>query len=263
MTRWLEDNPLGLALLSICGGLLLVSLLLALVWSLTPPEPTASPAGQDAPVKLDVPALGAGEPLEAYAVITERPVFNESRLPAIEEGSEEENPEDDLAGEDVEAPEVELSGVVITPSIRMATLKRKDISESLVAFEGQPLMGDYGSWQVSRIAPREVTLSSGSGEEVQLRLQVHDVKIKEPPKMETAKSDASSAPAAEDADGSGEKPLSRAEEIRQRIAQRREELRRAAEENAQNQAETVDYRQTIQSMISGKNQQQKENDNEK
>ncbi len=139
----------------------------------------------------------------------------------------EEEPE-----EEVDAPDVQLTGIIITPSIRMATLRQEGEKLSLVAFEGRPLEGNFGSWHVSRIDHREVTLSSGAGEEIQLKLEVHGVAIAEPPKPEP--------PAAENEQGKkgqarqGEdQPLSRAEEIRQRIAERREELRRAAEENEQ------------------------------
>ena len=82
---------------------------------------------------LDVPELNDSEPLEAYTVITERPVFNASRQPVIEEDLADEDEE--LAEEEVDAPEVELAGVIITPSIRMVTLRSKDQSESLVALK--------------------------------------------------------------------------------------------------------------------------------
>ena len=61
--------------------------------------------------------------------------------------------------------------------------------------------------------------------------------------------------------GNGETPMTRAEEIRQRIAERREELRRAAEEQQQSdEAETVDYRSAIQAMMSGRNQNRNSDD---
>ena len=261
MIKWFESNPLGLALASICGGLLLISLLLAVVWALPPSVPAAASDTDEMLAALDVPELDDSEPLEAYTVITERPVFNASRLPIIEEGLADED--DQLAEEDVDAPEVELAGVIITPSIRMVTLRSKDQSESLVAFEGQPLEGNYGSWQVSHIEPREITLSSDNGEELQLKLQIHDVKIEEPPEMETEKTADSSSSAELAQDGDSDQPLSRAEEIRQRIAARREELRRAAEDKEQDEAPPADYRQAIQSMINGSGRKQKQDENER
>lgn len=260
MIKWFENNPFGATLALICGGLLVISLLLAVVWALPPSVPASASDTDDTALVLDVPELDDSEPLEAYTVITERPVFNASRLPVIEEDLSDED--DQLAEEDVDAPEVELAGVIITPSIRMATLRSKDQSESLVAFEGQPLEGNYGTWQVSHIEPREVTLSSDNGEELQLKLQVHDIKIEEPPEMETEKSDETSASSGQAEKGGSDEPLSRAEEIRQRIAQRREELRRAAEDKEQDEEPAKDYRQAIQSMIDGSGRKQKQDENE-
>ena len=259
MIKWLESNPLGVTLASVCGGLAVIALLLAVVWALPPSVPASDEDREETVPALDVPELNDSEPLETYSVITERPVFNASRQPIIEEGLAGEDEE--LVEEEVDAPEVELAGVIITPSIRMVTLRSKDQSESLVAFEGQPLEGNYGSWHVSHIEPREITLSSADGEELQLKLQVHDVKIEEPPEMEKDESGeaSESAKQAEDSD----EPLSRAEEIRQRIAQRREELRRAAEDKEQDEEPSADYRQAIQSMINGSGRKQKQDENER
>ena len=74
----------------------------------------------------------------------------------------------------VEAPDVELAGVVITPDVRVATLRLKGEAESLLALEGEPLHGSFGSWRVSRIEPRSALLESANGEQVELQLQIHD-----------------------------------------------------------------------------------------
>jgi hypothetical protein len=262
--RWLEGNPVGRVLAAIAGTLVVVALLLGVVWSL-PPSGSGGD-GEDAGEALmpDVPQLPESEPIERYAVVTERPVFNESRQPELEmelaEDGGGESPE-----EEVDAPEVELSGVIITPSLRMVTLRQKEpAGESLVAFEGQPLRGDYGTWHVSRIAPREITLASGAGEELQLKLEVHDAKIAPPPKPKPQPDEPAAEPQTADAapgDRADAEPLSRAEEIRQRIQERREELRRAAEEEAAGgQDQAANYRKAIQSMISGRKDQSKNED---
>lgn len=134
------------------------------------------------------------------------------------------------------------------------------MDQSLVAFEGQPLEGNFGSWQVSQISAREVTLSSAAGESLQLKLEVHDAQIAAPPKMAVPEKTAKEEPASEESE-SGE-PLSRAEEIRQRIAQRREELRRAAEEKDADQEPEVDYRNAIQSMMNGSKRKKEEDGNQ-
>lgn len=263
MIRWLEDNPVGVVLAGICGGLLVVSLLLAVVWSLSPSAPDLDPDDTGTKLELNVPELGESEPIQAYAVITDRPVFNQSRLPIIEEDLSDENEDELLAEEEVEAPDVELAGVVITPSIRMATLRTKDEAESLVAFEGQPLEGNYGSWQVSRIMPREVTLASGDGEEVQLKLQVHDATIAAPPKIQPKVAAEAKEPGGIAGDDERDEPVSRAEEIRQRIAERREELKRAAEENGGSPQKPVDYQSAIRQMMRGTDKKQQSDENER
>ncbi|MGK2925202.1 MAG: hypothetical protein ACSLE2_06230 [Lysobacterales bacterium] len=259
---WLEGNLVGRVLAGIAAGLVVSALLLGVIWSLPPTGSDSDAEGAGDASRPEVPQLPESEPIEHYAVVTERPVFNESRQPELEldlaEDGEDEPPETE-----VDAPEVELAGVVITPSIRMVTLReKKEQGVSLVAFEGEPLRGDYGSWHVSRIEPREITLASGDGKELQLKLEVHDAKIAPPPKpkVRPESEPAADAPAAEqqvasDAAADGE-PLTRAEEIRQRIQERREELRRAAEEEAAGgQEQTQDYRRAIQSMIGGRKDQ--------
>jgi hypothetical protein len=151
--RWLEENPVGLAFASVAGGLVLLMLLLGVIWTLPPSGTTGEETSGGQALRLDVPVLPESEPIDAYAVVTERPVFNESRQPELSLDSDQEDL-GDLEENNVDAPELELAGVIITPSIRMVTLRQKEASESLVAFEGQPLQGDYGSWHVSRSRSR-------------------------------------------------------------------------------------------------------------
>jgi hypothetical protein len=251
MMRWLDDNPLGKALAAVSAGLAVVLLLLALAWSLPPRGAVDDDADGGRGLAVAVPDLAEPAPIDQFAVIMDRPVFNESRLPEDfsdeGEGAEEQGAE--VAAAEVEAPDVTLSGIVITPTQRWATLRPKGSPESLVAEEGSPLEGDYGSWHVSAIQPRSVVLRSGAGEEVELALQVHDEVIAEPPKpAPVARPDEAGA---QDG-GEGDPPPSRAEEIRQRIAERREELRRAAEENEQVQPRRPGYNSAIQQLIQGK-----------
>ncbi len=251
MIKALENNTLGIALASICAGLLLICLALAAMWVVPPRPDTGAAESSDEDIVADIVSLQSARPLEEYAVVSERPVFNETRRPApvLADGdAEDELPPVD----DVGAPEVELAGIIITPSLRMATLKTKDQPHSLVAFEGKPLEGDFGTWQVSRIEERMVTLASAEGEEMQLELQVHDAMIREPPKKAVTQAASESTAesdqlASDGGESDPEEALTRAEQIRQRIEERREELRRAAEER--DAAEAENYRDAIQTMI--------------
>ena len=81
------------------------------------------------------------------------------------------------------APDVRLTGVIITPSVRIASLTPADGKlEGVMAHEGESLTGEYVGWTVSKISPRNVVLESRDGEKLDLDLQVHDVTLKEPPK---------------------------------------------------------------------------------
>jgi len=280
--KWLEDNPLGIALGALCGLLLLALLVLTVLRAL-PPSAATIPPSESESEGLQLPVLAQNLPIASFAIITERPLFNENRQPASLDGdsSGDSLPLDEPSG----APEVELSGVIITPTLRMVTLKRTDDAKSLVAFEGRPIEADFGSWQVSSIQARAATLTSGSGEELQLQLKVHDTKIQQP--VQPEKPDKKGAGAGEQApavaENSETEPLSRAEEIRQRIAERREELRREAEQadpageqqneqttdqagdqandQANDQTEPQNYQQAIQSLM-GRNRGKKTNNDD-
>jgi hypothetical protein len=260
--RWLEDNPVGQALAAVVGGLVVVMLLLGVVWSLPPAAGGADAASGAQTLQVEVLQLPEGAPIESFAVVTDRPVFNQSRQPELEteaEGEGEGDSADELAEAPVDAPDVELSGVIITPTLRMVTLRPKKSRESLVAFEGQPLEGDYGSWHVSRIEPREITLAAGDGRELQLALQIHDAKIT-PPEPKPQPEREAQEQTAENGE-EGDQPMTRAEEIRQRIAERREELRRAAEAEKSGEKPVSDYQTAIRSMIGAKTRP-KENDDD-
>jgi hypothetical protein len=262
----LEGNPLGKALAWTSGGLVAVLVALGVIWALPPSGTGTGEAESGRTLASSVPQLAAAESIEKFTVITDRPIFNESRQPVIGVADEEAESEDETAAENVDAPDVELAGVVITPDVRVATLRLKDSPESLLAFEGQPLEGNYGSWYLSRIEPRQAILESNSGEQVKLELQIHDAMIDEPPKP-AAGGAADGAEAAAEPAEPVDPNLTRAEEIRQRIQQRREELRRAAEEGGDPQAQQqqtpqVDYRQAIQAMMAGRKDQEDQKDDD-
>jgi hypothetical protein len=146
----------------------------------------------------------------------------------------------------------------------MATLKRTDGSKSLVAIEGRYLEGEFGSWKLTRVEDREVLLTSGAGKELQLELQVHDERI-EPPEL-PAEPVAEQVANTEEAGAEQEDaaPMTRADEIRQRIAERREQLRREAEEadRAGESDAAPSYEEAIRAMINRRPAPKEEPENE-
>jgi hypothetical protein len=231
--KWLQDNPLGMVLAAISGVFLLLVLGMAIVWTLPVKAVGAAVTENESTTGSDaVLASREMSSLSEYRVINDRPVFNESRHPVDEEVNDEL-----LAGDPSfeirDAPDVRLTGVVITPAMKIASLTPADGKlETVMAYEGESLTGEFVGWQVTSVSPRTVVLESRDGQKLELELQVHDVKIKEPPKpAEHSKTAQAGAGRGAKAGGEDEPPLTRAEQIRQRIADRREELRREQEEN--------------------------------
>ncbi len=265
--KWLQDNPLGMALAAISGVLILLMLVMTIMWNLPVSVDTAETAAQETAGGTTVLAAHQVADISNFQVVNEKPVFNESRLPVVTVVDSDEA-ELDSTVEIKDAPDVRLTGVIITPSIRIASLTPTDGKlESVMAHEGQPLTGEFVGWQVASVSPRTVVLESRDGQVLELELQVHDVKIKEPPKPVAAAKPA--AGQGEQPVGEDGQPLSRAEQIRQRIAERREELRREQEETqAQSdarastaaKAKSRDYQSAIRALMNNKPKDQASND---
>jgi hypothetical protein len=272
--KWLQDNPLGMILAAVSGVFVLLALGMAIVGSLPVSVEAAGADTQATPESTIALAARQIGTLGDYQVVNEKPVFNESRQPVIGDVIE-----DDSEGVDEfevkDAPDVKLTGVVITPSMKIASLTpaNGDI-ETVRAHEGESLTGEFVGWQVAAVNPRTVILESRDGQSLELDLQVHDSKIQEPvapvaaTPSKAAIAAASQNTAATDEDG---EPLSRAEQIRQRIAERRAELRQEQEsQQPQNDTfpgsggkstKTKNYQSAIRDMMKNKRKDQGTNDN--
>jgi len=265
--KWLQDNPLGMVLAGISGLFALLALGMVIVWNLpvsTETVVTETEVVTDNQVSLATTQIGT---LGEYKVINEKPVFNESRLPVIEEIVDELD-EEDTTIEVKGAPDVRLTGVVITPGMKIASLTPADTNiETVMAHEGESLTGEFVGWQVMAVNPRAVVLKSRDGQSLELDLQVHDVKIEEPPPP-AVKAPVTTAQAAAgqktDEAGEDDEPLSRAEQIRQRIAERREELRLEQEAQQPQKSAKPDgatsYQNAIQRMMNKNTKDQGSND---
>lgn len=249
--NWFDNNPLGRTLAWTGAGLAFVALLLSWAWS-WPVSSGTSPASES-PVTVveteSAPGLELG-PLSQYQVVNERPVFNASRQPSLTVDDSGDEITIDDAGP-AEMPAMRLTGVVITPDGRFATLSPAEGGDAVVAREGEPLDGDFVGWTVASIEPRAISMRSSEGDSLELELMVHDQVIAEPPKPEPPPE-----PDGEMAQDGGEdgQQLTRAEEIRRRIEERREQLRREAEEASANDeggkaAPGNNYQRTIQQML--------------
>jgi len=274
--KWLQDNPLGMILASISGVLVLLALGMAIVGSLpvsVETELAEAETTSDNSANMTAHQIGT---LNDYQVVNEKPVFNESRTPVIEEG-DEESTEEDFVIEVKGAPDVRLTGIVITPGMKIASLTPADGSlETVMAHEGDSLTGEFVGWQVTAVNPRTVVLESRDGQSLELDLQVHDAKIEAPVVTEAAPVSAALLNAQRlagkvpEETGEDDEPLSRAEQIRQRIAERRAELRQEQEAqqsqpqtqagSAGSKSKTKDYQTAIREMMKNKSKDQGSND---
>jgi hypothetical protein len=269
--KWLQDNPLGMALAGVAGLLLLTALGMSILWTL---PVTSDLAETDQSQTGDIAVVVAAHEVAAmseFEVINQKPVFNESRQPVLAEIVASEDPED-TSVEIKGAPDVRLTGVIITPTMKIASLTPSDSNlESVSAHEGDALTGEFVGWHVSMVNARSVVLESRDGQNLELDLQVHDVTIKEPPKPVAIVEPA--AGESEDPVNDDGEPMSRADQIRQRIAERREELRREQEEQEQGETQSgaqagsaakankpPDYQSAIRAMMRNKSNEKNSDD---
>ncbi len=267
---WLEKNPVGAVLLGTGGLLVVFGLAMTLLWRGTPGAGDVALEGDGAMAVPQAAEFEALEPLGAYEIVNNRPVFNTTRRPQIEiEGPEEAAEVAQEAEVVADPPRVRLTGVVITPTQRVVTLTPESGGDALVVREGMPLDGEFVGWSVDEVKPRAVSLTSTRGQQLSFELTVHDSEIAKPPEPEPRR------PVEEDpadqvaaAEEPSQETRSRADEIRERIRERREQLRAEAEQaeaegDAAQEERAISYQEAIQSMIRRKDDgDDNENDND-
>jgi general secretion pathway protein N len=100
-----------------------------------------------------------------FADIEQRPLFNDDRKPSpdVPDGPEYIPPP--------QVPlNVALTGVILTPDLRLAMLRDNAKNLPLALREGMPLPGDQGGWLLFAIKPRSVVFKSGADESVEVEL---------------------------------------------------------------------------------------------
>jgi len=178
-------------------------------------------------------------PMEQYAEVGQRPLFNTDRRPL---------PPDEVADGDVEPPpppsplEVILTSVIISGDVQIAIVQDSKTQKTHSVRLGRHLDGEQSAWKLVELAPRKAVFE-GPGGRAEAGLRVFDGSGGQPPTALTATPvGGSSSVAAESAgqpqgqvasDGepvqvATETPESRAELIRRRIEERRRQMREAA-----------------------------------
>lgn len=175
------------------------------------------------------------EPLDAYAVIGERPLFNADRRPLPP-------PASDAPVEDAPPPpaplDVVLTSVILSGEFKVAIVLDNKGQRTQSVRVGSSLEGDQAGWKLVELAPRKAVFEGPTGRS-ELDLRVFDGTGGQPPTAiapppgQPKPEDGSAQPAASaDANAAApeaQTPESRAELIRKRIEERRRQMREEAE----------------------------------
>ena len=155
IVKQLLDNPANRPTF-VAGVVCLFLFVLWLVEIVASPEPIVLPpptaANGDMLPDTRLAAVVDTPSLAEYESVIERPLFNETRLPSEDEDADAGD--EDAAGS-LEAPALQLAGVVLTGEHQIAMLMR----------EGRPLRMEVGmdveGWVLENLEPRRAILSNG------------------------------------------------------------------------------------------------------
>ncbi|HVJ62663.1 MAG TPA: hypothetical protein VM555_08115, partial [Tahibacter sp.] len=182
-------------------------------------------------------------PDSEFAEVRQRPIFNEDRKPTPPAAPE-------VAKTDMPAVplNVTLTGIILTPNVRLAMVQDNAKNESVSLRLGMPLPGDQQVWTLSEIKNRSAVFKNASDETAEVELQVAEVKAVAPPASRLPTPPPQQPTAASPPPGGAPpppppvananvpaQPADRAAELQRRIEERRREMREQAEKLRQQQ----------------------------
>jgi general secretion pathway protein N len=226
---------LTLVLAGACGLLLLLALLLQMGlgrgyhWLSTDEDAVSGPGAANidrVPFKLP--------PETSFAQTQARPLFNEDRKPT---------PDVPVDGGPPPPPpvplNVSLTGIILTPQLRLAMIHDNAKNDSAAVKEGMPLPGDLGGWILTRVKERSAIFKEAAGDEVEVELSTAVAS----PKPNTPARPGAPVPVMPP-QPAGPKPMpatarpqdaNQAEQLQRRIEERRKQMRDEAERLKQQQ----------------------------
>lgn len=215
------ETRLGFGLAAVCAMLALA--VLALWVGVGRGYGWLEPTTGKSPPLPSVKDLRAGNfempPYGKFAEITQRPLFSEDRKPI---------PPDALAAEaEPAAPptaplQVILTGVIITPKVQLAMFHDNTTNKSVSLKEGMPLPGNQSGWTLVEIQPRKVVFTDPAD-------KTQEVELKVAGSTGSPSKHAPARPAVQQGTLVKDNAQTAAERLRERIEERRRELREKAE----------------------------------
>ncbi|GMV28366.1 MAG: hypothetical protein AMXMBFR59_04910 [Rhodanobacteraceae bacterium] len=190
------------------------------------------PEGEAPPVtgvgRIDTEAV-VMPPDSEFAEVRQRPIFNEDRKPTpiVEEIKPVDAPTAPL--------NITLTGIVMTPDLKLAMVRDNTKNESVSLRVGMPLPGEQQGWTLAEIRARSVVFRNPQDETSEVELEVapgltvppsaRAVPPPPPPGAAPSPPPGGNVPA----NVPGQPPPDRAAELQRRIEERRREMREQAE----------------------------------
>lgn len=174
----------------------------------------AASAPQPLPSTKHADGADAAPPLKQYAEVWQRPLFTTDRKPVPVSASSD--------SEDVSLDNLQLTGVILAPGMRMALLSDPDDGRTIRVAEGAQVAS--GDWSLQTLEPRSATFA-GHGRVIHLQLKVAARDVAENATTGDTGTPGQGRPLPNSSDAPAESPdasaKARAEVLRKRIKQRR------------------------------------------
>ncbi|KAA3645968.1 MAG: hypothetical protein DWP95_03750 [Proteobacteria bacterium] len=233
----MKTNLLTNILIAIIGLLLIVAALQFVGWGrgideLQPAEFDEDQIEQLIAAKDDLAAPDIKP--EVIDRITQTPLFRQDRQPYIPPVVAEDNPEIDSTIIEVKPLKAQVTSIIITSNSRYVMIQDQISNERLTLKEGMPLEGEQGMWVVDSIDKRKVIFNAEGQEPVELELEVFSGALNQAGNNRNQNRKQQEAQAAKQLvdDDKNLTPeqlrQKKADEIRQKIAERRAEMRAKA-----------------------------------
>jgi len=239
----MKTNVLINALIAVIGLLLIVAALQFVGWGrgiheIQPADYDENRIEQLVAAKDDLAAPDIKP--EIIDRITQTPLFREDRQPFVPPLEVDKNPDSEIEVAQAEPLKAQVTSIIITHNNSYVMIQDQVSNERLTLKEGMPLTGEQGMWVVESIDKRKVTFTADGQEPVELELEVFSGALNKGGGNRNKNKRQQAARINNQADDNENKLTpeqlrqKKAEEIRQKIAERRAEMRaKAAQGNEQ------------------------------
>jgi general secretion pathway protein N len=170
-------------------------------------------------------------PFDHYVEITQRPLFADDRKPIPPDA---DGPQSDQAAPPPVPLQVILTGVIITPEVKLAVMHDQASNKDVSLREGMPLPGNQSGWTLVEIQPRKIVVSDANDKTTEVELVAPGTNAPPPPPSPPTQGNAPVTP------GVSPQQQQAANDLRARIEARRQELREQAERMRQQNGQPSD-----------------------